>query len=86
MTVPAVGQFEVMTDGSLPRYSSIGTYPLFYLTMEGETLCAECANTRDREGIDGQEANYENPSLYCDECCDRIESAYAETVKHRICH
>jgi hypothetical protein len=54
--------------------------------MEGETLCAECANTRDREGIDGQEANYENPSLYCDECCDRIESAYAETVKHRICH
>jgi hypothetical protein len=29
----------------------------------------------------GVDVNYENPSLYCDECSKRIESAYAEPEK-----
>ncbi len=78
MTVAKVGRFEVMRDGTLPKFTSIGSYPLFYVTMESECLCADCANTRTQDSIDAADANWEDPSLYCDECGERIESAYAE--------
>ena len=63
-----------MPDGSVRRYTSIGTYPIFYVSGH-RALCPECA-----DGVEDliQGANWENPALHCDECEQRIESAYAE--------
>lgn len=64
---------------------------MFYLTSDCGDLCpacvqenlSECAGTADewedpqwfvvRHGV-----NWEDPHLHCDNCGDRIESAYAE--------
>jgi hypothetical protein len=65
-----------------------GGYPLFAITSDGAALCKCCAKT-EREaiatttGTDGWcitaiDANWEDPSLFCDHCNARIESAYAE--------
>ena len=77
---------------TFPKYD-IGSYPLFYIA-EYECLCADCCTQLLEDGddrltpIDGSDAdynealschiNYENAHLYCDECGDRIESAYNE--------
>jgi hypothetical protein len=74
-------------------YCSIGSYPLF-IVWQGEAYCADCVNDNirsdihdenhedDCEWLDNQELtpaiNYEDPSLYCVQCSERIESAYAE--------
>lgn len=67
--------------GELPKYSSAGCYPIFYVTDYGNVLCADCANdmmTDDEfETVTDYDCNWENPELYC-ECSERIESAYAE--------
>ena len=60
---------------ALDKYSSVGSYPLFYV-HKGHVLCAQCASEQD--GNVQQEANWEDADLYCDECGERIESAYAE--------
>ena len=71
-----------------------GGYPLFAITSDGLALCRHCVKT-EREaigtttGTDGWcvvaiDANYENPSLYCDHCDRRIESAYAEPPEPNI--
>lgn len=76
--------FDRYNDGSLARYTSIGSYPLLYTTNRGNVLCFQCAcevdegNGPDGEHITSQDVNWENASLYCDGCEDRIESAYAE--------
>ena len=76
--------FERMSDGTLPKYSSVGCYPLFYLDGENSVLCADCANESDNDDeLDkfrpvACDANWEDPSLYCDQCSTRIESAYAD--------
>ena len=68
-------------EGRLPTYSSLGGYPIFYLTDYGNVLCSECANDckddDEYETVVDYDANWENPQLYC-ECGKRIESAYAE--------
>lgn len=64
------------------KYTSVGGYPLFYVHM-GEAICPDCAN-RSKEYSDIEmpsDINWENPNLHCDECGDRIESAYAEEEK-----
>jgi hypothetical protein len=69
------------------RYTSIGSYPLFYLDDKDNVLCPFCAaeeeaNAKDPEhwarGIAACGINWEDPQLYCDECSRRIESAYAD--------
>jgi hypothetical protein len=61
----------------LPRYTSLGCYPILYLTHREEVLCCDCASDNRRElNIAG--INWENPHVYCDECSERIESAYAD--------
>lgn len=60
-------------------YTSVGTYPLFYITNSYHThmiLCPHCAHER-KESMD-RHINYEIQDLYCDECEDQIESAYME--------
>jgi hypothetical protein len=64
-----------------------GCYPLYYLTKDGGVLCPECINKNislvtdpddSQWYIVAGDANYENTSLYCDHCNERIESAYAD--------
>ena len=60
----------------LRAYTSIGSYPLVYLTNENQVLCSCCATDEEEEVT--SHINYEDPHLYCDECSTRIESAYGE--------
>jgi hypothetical protein len=72
-------------------YTSIGCYPLFWLTSDGGTLHHACVlenlGTIGRSTRDGAhdgwavvacDINYEDADMYCDHCGERIESAYAE--------
>jgi len=63
-----------------PSYTSIGCYPLLYLTTDDYVLCHQCATDEEEEGFreSTPHVNWEDCCLYCDECSDRIESAYAE--------
>jgi hypothetical protein len=71
------------------KYTSVGSYPLFYITAEGQPLSYkhvrdealdEARKIRNGESgrIVGCDINYENDDLWCDETNTRIESAYAE--------
>lgn len=42
--------FEVSRE-PVPKFSSVGCYPIFYLTSDGESLCADCVNS-EIESID----------------------------------
>jgi hypothetical protein len=61
---------------TLPKFTSVGSYPIFYNPKHDECLCAECATEKCPENKGA--VNWENADLYCDECGTRIESAYAE--------
>lgn len=75
-------------EDDLPRYSSYGSYPIYYVTENNSVLCCDCANSERAKDIDSRDdkdwnvvdcdVNYEDAHLYCDECSERIESAYAE--------
>lgn len=40
--------------------------------------CAECAAKREDRILIASDVNWEDASLYCDVCSERIESAYAD--------
>jgi hypothetical protein len=76
---------------SFVKYAWPGGYPLFLVTSDGGCLCAKCVD--EERGLIHQAAleklhggwrplgvdvNWEDPSLFCDHCSERIESAYAE--------
>ena len=71
-------------DGSLIKYDWPGGYPIFYLDGQDSALCVDCARESDSaDQIEGFRpvygaVNWEDPSLYCDNCSQRIKSAYAE--------
>ena len=69
-------------DGQLPSCVWPGGYPLYYFNSRGETFCPPCAtkvaSAEYEDPLAGIEINWEDASLYCDECSERIESAYAE--------
>lgn len=69
-----------MLGSQLRSFTSVGGYPLFYVTKQNSCLCSRCAtdNDQDFDPIVAVDVNWENPDLYCDECSQRIESAYAE--------
>ena len=73
-------KFERLSDGRLAKYTSIGCYPIFYVDPDTSCLCADCARRGEAAGdpIDGSDVNWEDPDLFCDDCGERIESAYAE--------
>jgi hypothetical protein len=82
--------------GKASAYAWPGGYPLFYLTLDDSTVCPECVTKNRREvfrsthenrciwAIQGVGVNYEDASLYCDECSKRIESAYAEDEAKKL--
>lgn len=75
--------------GELEPYAWPGGYPIYYICRDSGVLCPHCANEAETEGLTGDrddpqwdivaaDINYEDPSLLCDHCGERIESAYAE--------
>jgi len=64
-------------------------YPAFAITADGGALCHKCCHSErsaigftygnDGWNIAALSVNYEDPSLVCDHCSERIESAYAES-------
>lgn len=79
--------FERLSDGTLAEYTSLGCYPLLYLTKQNNILCPACARDDEEnhgkggdpdDPLEASDVNWEDASLYCDECSQRIESAYAE--------
>lgn len=63
--------------GKLPSHSSVGGYGIFYVDNHGGCYCPECAN-QDFDGLVDYDANWEDPTLFCDGCSERIPSEYAE--------
>ncbi len=55
-----------------------GGYPLFYMDLNQDILCPECANKEEPANIIAFDANWEDSSLYCEGCSRRIPSAYAD--------
>ena len=70
-------KIEKMPDGSLRRFTRVGGYPIFYRDRF-KALCPECASVPAEEidEIGFASVNWEDESLYCDECGDGIECAY----------
>ena len=75
-----------LENGTYPTYAWPGGYPLFYITKDGGVLCSKCVNENLElvEGDDPQwrivayDINYEDRELYCDNCNEKIESAYGD--------
>lgn len=73
------------------RYTSVGSYPKFFLTSDGGVLSFKTAKEEQEEIEDAirsksrngwrvvaVDVNWEDPELYDDHSGERIESAYAE--------
>lgn len=91
---PATPNPAIVLDhnGKPARYTSVGCYPIFGVTADGGCLCPKCIEENfercnggdpscpddDQWRIVASDCNWEDPSLYCDNCNERIESAYAE--------
>lgn len=81
---------EYITDtGAVQKYSYWGGYPYYFVTASGKVLSPAaveenislCRDPDDKEWfVVGADANWENPSLFCDHTGERIESAYAEEI------
>lgn len=72
-------------------YAWPGGYPTYFVACDGEAFCHRCAKENGKAIVEalrspvgnawavvGQEINWEDATLYCVHCGDRIESAYAE--------
>lgn len=75
------------------KYTTVGSYPVFFLTDDGGALSYDCAfeevfiiarAIRDESSggwrVVAFDVNWEDPDLYCDHTGERIESAYAENL------
>lgn len=83
---------DLVSAVSLGKYTSIGSYPVFFVTGDYEPLSYDAVVEeleRIRTGFEdgepewtviGMDINWENARLYCCHTGERIESAYAEEV------
>ncbi len=76
-------------------YTWPGAYPLYIVCTDGVAICRHCAKENAKLIIQDTAAddknstwnaaavdvNWENASLYCDNCCQPIESAYGEETE-----
>lgn len=80
-----------MKNGKLQAYAWPGGYPIFYVTQDNCCLCPDCVNDNlelcleqdiderdDQWYIVAADINYEDDTLYCDNCNKQIESAYGD--------
>ncbi len=71
-------------------YAWPGGYPIYFVCDDGAALCCKCVKKERRSILSsiadkmndgwrviGLDVNYEDDMLHCDNCSDRIESAYA---------
>ena len=70
---------------TVARFTMVGGYPVYWVTYGADVLCSTCVAENIIEccepgpgQIDAHGINWEDPHLHCDNCGDRIESAYAE--------
>jgi hypothetical protein len=78
-------QFQIEKNAtSVPEFTEIGMYPLYYITSDNGLLCPDCVNSNlnlccdksnDQWFVVAQEVNWES-RLYCDACSKDILSAY----------
>ena len=86
MHKPTPGQLSQSTIAE--PYAFPGGYPKYAITDDGGTLCKKCCESeqelirlsfpRDGWYVVAIDINWEDSNLYCDNCNDRIESAYGE--------
>jgi hypothetical protein len=74
---------HLSASGILSAYAWPGGYPIYYLDANFCVLCPACAtDSLDDQWLDHQprylDINWEDAHLYCEQCENRIESAYAE--------
>ena len=64
----------------LPSHTSIGCYPLAYLTLKQKLLCAECAShhTDEMDPVIEGAVHWKGAYVECRECMCNIESACGE--------
>ena len=79
-----------LENGELQAYAWPGGYPVFYVTADGGVLCPTCASCKevrqaviecpddDQWRVVAADVNYEDDALFCDNCNERIESAYGD--------
>ena len=65
------GDIEIQRN--LRSFTSVGGYPLLYLTDKNDVLCPSCASTNDEPTT--PHVNWES-HVDCDECSTQIEAAY----------
>lgn len=86
--MPATREVVKNDDGTFPSYAWPGGYPLYYITADSGVLCPDCVNKNlklcTEDASDKQwhvvacEVNWEDAQLNCDNCYERVQSAYAE--------
>lgn len=68
-------------NGKLPSFSSIGSYPIIYLTHNQSAICPDCANKPVSEYDDpavSADVYWEGPDMECDDCGRPMPSAYGD--------
>ncbi len=77
---PEIRKLQMENGGMLPSYAWPGGYPIFYVDKENNALHPHCASENDEYSapLVAYDVNWEDATLYCDECSQRIESAYAD--------
>lgn len=63
-------------DGSLPAFTDLGGYPIFYVSKAGLALCAKCASRECDDPVVDADVHWEGEAITCDDCGAEIESAY----------
>jgi hypothetical protein len=82
---------QSVKDAIRNKYAWPGGYPLFIVCNDGACLCTDCAKKEFNQiahdtvkgwktgwNAIGADINWEDTSLYCDNCGKQIESAYGE--------
>lgn len=65
------------SDGTLLAYTSIGSYPIIYLTESGDVVCNVCAsNDNTSDPVVNMGVHWEGKPETCADCGKEIESAY----------
>jgi len=71
-------------NGEILKHAWPGGYPLVFVVGDGSTLCADCLNQAESEGLTGDEWNvvgFEIPyetCVGCDDCGEQFGPVYTE--------
>src|SRR5258708_3386919 len=66
-------------NGEFPYLAWPGGYPFFYVDEDSNALCPKCGNDQDSSTVVvAYDVNWEDETLYCDDCSEQIHSAYGD--------